>query len=145
MGKYRRNAFLCSTRWLCCITQLTCPNATLLHGCQRPQLLSFFVAQSDHRIRKRIQSLNRPSQPCRLINCMHFYSPNSRKCLNLDSQQVDIWSLPARDRIHATIGQEIQKSIFSSNPGGRNTSGLSLFYTQGTSCTCFLTFIFQGL
>ncbi|KAF8807002.1 WD-40 repeat-containing protein [Phlegmacium glaucopus] len=42
----------------------------------------------------------------------------------VDSSTVDVWSLPARNRIHATIGQEIQKSIFSSNPGGRNTSGI---------------------
>jgi ASTRA-associated protein 1 len=43
-------------------------------------------------------------------------------------KKVDIWSLPTRDRIHATIGQEIQKSIFSANPGGRNTSGPSFLY-----------------
>jgi hypothetical protein len=28
--------------------------------------------------------------------------------------------------VHAAIGQEVSKSIFSANPSGRNTSGLSL-------------------
>jgi WD40 repeat protein len=42
----------------------------------------------------------------------------------VDSSTVDIWSLPTLDRIHAAIGQEIQKSVFSANPGGRNTSGI---------------------
>ncbi|PPQ71184.1 hypothetical protein CVT24_010002 [Panaeolus cyanescens] len=42
----------------------------------------------------------------------------------VDSSTVDIWSLPDQARMHAAIGQEIKKSIFSENPGGRNNSGI---------------------
>lgn len=37
--------------------------------------------------------------------------------------QADIWSLPTKDRIHAAIGQEVQKSIFSPDSKGRNSAG----------------------
>ena len=60
--------------------------------------------------------------------------------------KADIWSLPSRDRIHATIGQEIQKSIFSANPGGRNTSGLFFLKIPMAQCiTSVLIPIFQEL
>ncbi|KAF8149881.1 WD40-repeat-containing domain protein [Crassisporium funariophilum] len=42
----------------------------------------------------------------------------------VDSSTVDVWSLPSLTRVHAAIGQEISKSIFSADPGGRNTSGI---------------------
>ncbi|KXN91704.1 ASTRA-associated protein 1 [Leucoagaricus sp. SymC.cos] len=42
----------------------------------------------------------------------------------VDSSVVDIWSLPSRNRIHAAIGQEISKSIFSADPKGRNNAGI---------------------
>ncbi|CAA7267117.1 unnamed protein product [Cyclocybe aegerita] len=42
----------------------------------------------------------------------------------VDSTTVDVWSLPPQERVHAAIGQEIKKSIFSENPGGRNNSGI---------------------
>ncbi|TFK40280.1 WD-40 repeat-containing protein [Crucibulum laeve] len=42
----------------------------------------------------------------------------------IDSSVADVWSLPGRDRVHASIGEEIAKSIFSSDPGGRNNSGI---------------------
>ena len=52
----------------------------------------------------------------------------------LHVQQVDVWALPSQERLHAAIGQEIVKSIFSADPGGRNTSGiimsLGLFYQK---------------
>src|SRR5882762_418722 len=59
----------------------------------------------------------------------------------LNKKKVDIWCLPTGERIHAAIGQEIQKSIFSANPGGRNTSGLSSLYTYGHTHTSF-SFLF---
>jgi hypothetical protein len=37
--------------------------------------------------------------------------------------QADVWALPSKDRLHAAIGQEIQKPLLSADPGGRNTSG----------------------
>ncbi|KAF9453422.1 WD-40 repeat-containing protein [Macrolepiota fuliginosa MF-IS2] len=42
----------------------------------------------------------------------------------IDSSVADIWSLPSGSRIHAAIGQEIQKSIFSADQKGRNNAGI---------------------
>ncbi|KAF9532526.1 WD40-repeat-containing domain protein [Crepidotus variabilis] len=42
----------------------------------------------------------------------------------VDSTTVDIWSLPSQERMHAAVGQEVSKSLFSENPGARNNSGI---------------------
>ncbi|KAF5359701.1 hypothetical protein D9756_003344 [Leucocoprinus leucothites] len=42
----------------------------------------------------------------------------------IDSSVVDIWTLPSKNRNHAAIGQEVQKSIFSTDPKGRNSAGI---------------------
>ncbi|RDB25570.1 ASTRA-associated protein 1 [Hypsizygus marmoreus] len=42
----------------------------------------------------------------------------------VDSSVADVWSLPARERIHAAIGQAGRKSIFSSEPGERSQTGI---------------------
>ncbi|KAF8968172.1 WD-40 repeat-containing protein [Flammula alnicola] len=44
----------------------------------------------------------------------------------VDSSTADVWSLPLMDRVHAAIGQEVKKSVFSANPGGRNNSGIMM-------------------
>ncbi|KAF9048413.1 WD-40 repeat-containing protein [Panaeolus papilionaceus] len=56
----------------------------------------------------------------------------------IDSSTVDIWSLPDQARMHAAIGQEIKKSMFSDNPGGRNNSGIVMsihIYRAGSTST----------
>lgn len=45
--------------------------------------------------------------------------------------QADIWCFPSLERVHAAIGQEVKKSIFSADPGGRNTSGLYSYLYLG--------------
>ncbi|KAF8896230.1 WD-40 repeat-containing protein [Infundibulicybe gibba] len=44
----------------------------------------------------------------------------------VDSTVADVWSLPSRDRIHAAVGLDgkVRSTLFSSNPEGRNTSGI---------------------
>ncbi|KIM39791.1 hypothetical protein M413DRAFT_28978 [Hebeloma cylindrosporum] len=63
--------------------------------------------------------------------------PKALICLPnlIDSSTADIWHFPSLERVHAAIGQEVKKSIFSADPGGRNTSGkLSLLaaYENGS-------------
>ncbi|KAJ3566141.1 hypothetical protein NP233_g7182 [Leucocoprinus birnbaumii] len=42
----------------------------------------------------------------------------------IDSSVADIWRLPCRNRIHAAIGQEVHKDIFSTDLKGRNSAGI---------------------
>ncbi|EKM78695.1 hypothetical protein AGABI1DRAFT_100733 [Agaricus bisporus var. burnettii JB137-S8] len=49
----------------------------------------------------------------------------------IDSSVADVWCLPSRERIHAAIGQETRKSIFSTDPKGI-IMGLHLFTSNSS-------------
>ncbi|KAF5327014.1 hypothetical protein D9619_004885 [Psilocybe cf. subviscida] len=60
----------------------------------------------------------------------------------VDSSTADVWALPSKDRLHAAIGQEIQKPLFSADPGGRNTSGIvmSMHLYQSVSLNILMAY-----
>ncbi|KAG7092648.1 hypothetical protein E1B28_008986 [Marasmius oreades] len=42
----------------------------------------------------------------------------------VESSQADVWSLPSQDRLHAAIGNQKKRSIFSDGRGGESATGI---------------------